>query len=221
MEFVLCIFLLFAVLLGLLLFWPFTLGVVLLPGQKELNLNWAFMRYGYNYRQKKGTIRIGFIRINFRGKEKAPAKRKKPKAPKKPKKKEKKVPATVLFAYRETLMKLLRQSIVALFRIVCSLELRQVSLEIVYGTEDPATTGMLHGLSSAIPTNLMPSNLRFEVSPNFEEETIRSSMNLQIRLWFYKLLWNTILLLWAIPKIETIKLLIDLKKKRGVYAKPS
>jgi len=118
-------------------------------------------------------------------------------------------------------MKLLRQSIVALFRIVCSLELRQVSLEIVYGTEDPATTGMLHGLSSAIPTNLMPSNLRFEVSPNFEEETIRSSMNLQIRLWFYKLLWNTILLLWAIPKIETIKLLIDLKKKRGVYAKPS
>lgn len=210
MDFLLWILLLFVVLLGLLLFSPFTFEVILLRGQKEFSLTWAFLKYGYNYRQKRGTIRIGFIGINFRGKEKAPAKKKKPKAPEKEKKK---VPAAVLFAYRETLLKLLRESIVALFRIVCSLELRQANLEIVYGTEDPAITGMLYGLYSAIPTNLMPSNLRFEVSPNFEEETFRSSMDLEIQCRSYKLIRIMILFLWAIPKIKTIKLLRDLKRR--------
>jgi len=218
MELSVWILLLFAVLLCLLLFSPFTFEVILLRGQKEFSLTWTFLKYGYNYRQKKGAIRIGFIRINFRGKEKAPAKKEKPKAPDKEKKK---VPAALLFAHRGTLLKLLRESIVALFRIVCSLELRQASLKIVYGTEDPATTGMLYGLYSTLPRNLLPVNMKFEVSPDFEEQTFRSSMELEIQCRLYKLIWTMTLLLWAIPKIQTIKLLIDLKKKRGVYAKSS
>jgi len=184
MELSVWILLLFAVLLCLLLFSPFTFEVILLRGQKEFSLTWTFLKYGYNYRQKKGAIRIGFIRINFRGKEKAPAKKEKPKAPDKEKKK---VPAALLFAHRGTLLKLLRESIVALF----------------------------------LPRNLLPVNMKFEVSPDFEEQTFRSSMELEIQCRLYKLIWTMTLLLWAIPKIQTIKLLIDLKKKRGVYAKSS
>lgn len=208
MESLFCIFLLFVVLPGLLLFSPFTFDVILLRGQKQFNLTWTFLKYGYSYRRKMGTIRIGFLKIPIKGKKAIPVKRKKPKARRK-----KKAPAAVLFAHRETLLKLLRESIVALFRIVCSLELRQADLEITYGTEDPAATGMLHGLYSTLPRSLLPANLRFELSPDFEEETFRSSMNVEIQCRLYRLIWIMTLFVWAMPKIQTIKLLRDLKKR--------
>jgi len=202
------IFFLFVVSAGLLLFSPFTFEMVLLPGQRVLSVAWVFLKYDYDSLQKTGTARIGFLRIPIKGKKVIPVKRKKPKARRK-----KKAPAAVLFAHRETLLKLLRESIVALFRIVCSLELRQANLEITYGTEDPAATGMLYGLYSTLPRSLLPANLRFELSPDFEEETFRSSMNVEIQCRLYRLIWIMTLFVWAMPKIQTIKLLRDLKKR--------
>lgn len=182
-------------------------------GQNELKVTWTFLKYGYSYRQKESTIRIGLMKITFRGKEKAPAKKKKPKAPKKPKKKGKRVPAAVLSAHRETLLKLLRHSIVAISRMVCSLELKQASLEIIYGSEDPATTGIVYGLYSTLPRNVLPANMKFELLPDFEVQRFRSSTNLEIQCRLYRLIWIMTLLVWALPKIQTIRLLRDLKTR--------
>lgn len=202
------IFFLFVVFAGLLLFSPFTFEMVVLPGQRVFSVAWVFLKYDYDSLQKTGTARIGFLKVPFKGKKVIPVKRKKPKARRK-----KKVPAAVLFTHRETLPKLLQESLLALVRILGSLNLKQANVEIVYGNEDPAATGMLYGLYSTLPRSFLPANLRFELSPDFEEETFRSSMNLEIQCRLYRLIWIMLLFLWAIPRIQTIKLLRDLKKR--------
>jgi hypothetical protein len=218
MEFLLYFVLLFVTILGLILFMPLRFGAVLSGGERRFSLSWSFLKYSYSRRQRRGTVRIGPLPITLRGKRKITEKKERPKLPEKPKRKG--IPISALLNYRGTLVKLLRESVVALFRILCSLNLRQADLEIRFGGEDPATTGMLYGLCRAVRGGLLPSTLRLEVIPDFEEETFQGSVEIEIQLWLYRLLWIILLFVWAIPKLQTFKLVRDLKQRRGANGQP-
>ena len=135
------------------------------------------------------------------------ARKKKEKAKKKKKKKKRNVWG-VIQEYPDAVRKWLKQIFLLLFRIITALRIDYLNVNAVIATPDPYWTGVLYGYSEAL-RGIIPRHSRVTINlhPDFEDDTPQGAISLSITYRMYRLTWAMVRFLWAVPKIDTIKVI--------------
>ncbi|MCP4632246.1 MAG: hypothetical protein GY855_04915 [candidate division Zixibacteria bacterium] len=113
---------------------------------------------------------------------------------------------------RRLLLKLAGKTLSMLKRIITGFEIRKFMLEIRSVSLEPALTGFGYGIFYGFLKPYLPTNSEVIYEP-FGVEKKRNKVDLMIRMYLYRLLWEIFKFILSIPKFQTIRFVKTLKRK--------
>lgn len=114
--------------------------------------------------------------------------------------------------YPDVFRKWLKQLSLLVVRVISAVRIDYIRANTVIATPNPYWTGVIYGYGEALRSGLQwIPRVDISLHPDFETHTPQGDISLSITYRMYRLTWALIRLLWAIPKVDSVRIFLSMK----------